>query len=94
MPIDTPNGKFMISQCNNMYVFPGIGLGPLISKSPKVTSGMFLAASKALSGMVTTEQQNHGLLLPDMEDIRKVSLKVAFAAAREAPRKWFWKTHE
>jgi malate dehydrogenase (oxaloacetate-decarboxylating) len=82
--IERDNKKFIISQCNNMYVFPGVGLGALVSKSPKVTYKMFLAASKALSNMVTAEQMKNGLLLPEMEDIRQVSLEIAKAVAIES----------
>ncbi len=48
------------SQCNNLYVFPGVGLGALVAKAPKVTHGMFLAASRALSAMVTPDQEAAG----------------------------------
>jgi malate dehydrogenase (oxaloacetate-decarboxylating) len=72
------------SQCNNLYMFPGVGLGALVSHASKVTDAMFLSASKALSRMVTPAQEAEGLLLPEMEDIRKVSATVAKAVAVEA----------
>jgi len=72
------------SQCNNLYVFPGVGLGALVAKAPKVTAAMFMAASRALSSLVTPEQQAHGYLLPPMADIRGVSRTVAKAVAIEA----------
>ena len=72
------------SQCNNLYIFPGVGLGALVAKSPKVTHGMFLAASRALSAMVTPEHEAKGLMLPPMRDIRAVSRMVAKAVAIEA----------
>jgi malate dehydrogenase (oxaloacetate-decarboxylating) len=72
------------SQCNNLYVFPGVGLGALVAKAPKVTHEMFLAASRALSKMVTPEQEAMGYLLPPMSDIRAVSRAVAKAVAIEA----------
>ena len=72
------------SQCNNLYIFPGVGLGALVAKSPKVTHGMFLAASRALSAMVTPEHEAKGLMLPPMRDIRAVSRAVAKAVAIEA----------
>jgi malate dehydrogenase (oxaloacetate-decarboxylating) len=83
-PITDGDKKFMASQCNNMYVFPGVGLGALISKSTKVTYKMFLSASKALSNMVTDEQMNNGLLLPDIGNIREVSYRIAKAVAIES----------
>jgi malate dehydrogenase (oxaloacetate-decarboxylating) len=72
------------SQCNNLYIFPGVGLGALVAKAPKVTHEMFLAASRALSAMVTPEQEAMGHLLPPMRDIRAVSRAVAKAVATEA----------
>ena len=54
------------SQCNNLYIFPGVGLGALVAKAPKVTHEMFLAASRALSGLVTPAQEAQGHLLPPM----------------------------
>ncbi|BDU78352.1 NAD-dependent malic enzyme [Mesoterricola sediminis] len=79
------NGRILrSSQCNNMYIFPGVGLGALVAKASKVTDGMLLAASRAISGMVTPEQEAQGLMLPPMEDIRRASTEVAFAVARQA----------
>ena len=72
------------SQCNNMYIFPGVGLGALVAKATKVTDGMLMAASRAISAMVTPEQEAMGLLLPAMEDIRKASAVVALAVAKRA----------
>ena len=72
------------SQCNNMYIFPGVGLGALVVRSSRITDGMFLAASKAISTFVTPQQEAMGLLLPEMKDIRQVSAAVAFAVGQEA----------
>ncbi len=72
------------SQCNNMYIFPGVGLGALVAKASKVTDSMLMAASRAISAMVTPEQEALGLLLPPMEDIRRASAVVAVAVARQA----------
>ena len=72
------------SQCNNLFIFPGVGLGALVAKAPKVTDAMFLASSRALSDMVTPAQREKGYLLPPMEDIRAVSHRVAKAVAIEA----------
>ena len=72
------------SQCNNMYVFPGMGLGALVCKATRITDRMFLAASRAISAMVTPDQEARGLLLQEMKDIRRVSAKVALAVGIEA----------
>jgi malate dehydrogenase (oxaloacetate-decarboxylating) len=79
------NGKKLTSsQCNNMFIFPGVGLGALVSRSTRITTRMFLKASKALSELVTQEQLNNNMLLPDLKDIRNVSFHIAKAVAIEA----------
>jgi len=83
-PMDWKGRTLQASQCNNMYIFPGVGLGALVCKATRVTDGMFLAASKAISEFVTPEQEAMGLLLPEMKDIRKVSASVAKAVGIEA----------
>ncbi len=83
-PLEWKGKTLYTSQCNNMYIFPGVGLGALVAKAPKVTDAMFLAASRAISRMVSTEQEAQGMLLPEMKDIRKVSAAVAKAVAVEA----------
>ena len=76
--------EIQISQCNNLYIFPGVGLGSIVCQANRVTAGMFHAASTALSNMVTDEQLRKGLLLPPLENIREVSFEVAMAVAKQA----------
>ncbi len=76
--------KIPTSQCNNLYMFPGVGLGALAAKAAKVTDRMFVAAAQALSGLVTLPQEEAGLLLPPMKRIRDVAAVVAKAVAIEA----------
>lgn len=84
-PVEGPNGKSIhISQCNNMYVFPGVGLGAIVCQATKVTPAMFYAASQAVSDSVTENQRAEGHLLPQLTDIRDVSLKVAVEVAKQA----------
>ncbi|HEX9009513.1 MAG TPA: NAD-dependent malic enzyme [Holophagaceae bacterium] len=83
-PLTWKGRTLQASQCNNMYIFPGVGLGALVSHASRVTDEMFLAASRAISGMVTPEQEAMGLLLPEMRDIRRVSAAVAVAVGKEA----------
>ncbi len=79
------NGKERaISQCNNLYVFPGVGLGALVVGTPKITNQMFMAASRALSDLVSEDELKAGQLLPSIENIRQVSAEIALAVAREA----------
>lgn len=79
------NGKErFISQCNNLYIFPGAGLGALVAGTPKVTNEMFMAASQSLSAMVKPEDLAVGKLLPNIKEIREVSAQVALAVAKVA----------
>jgi malate dehydrogenase (oxaloacetate-decarboxylating) len=83
-PFEYGGKRFAVSQCNNMFIFPGMGLGALISGTPRITSNMFLRASRAISGLVRDDQCGEGKLLPDLDDIRSVSGAVAKAVALEA----------
>jgi malate dehydrogenase (oxaloacetate-decarboxylating) len=83
-PVNWKGRTLQASQCNNMYIFPGVGLGALVCKATRITDSMFLAGSKAISTFVTPEQEATGLLLPEMKDIRQVSAAVAKAVSREA----------
>ncbi len=80
-PVILNNIEYKISQCNNMYIFPGVGLGAIVSMTPKITDQMFIVASKALAAMVDHES---GKLLPEIHEIRKVAENVAFAVAQFA----------
>jgi malate dehydrogenase (oxaloacetate-decarboxylating) len=83
-PVNWKGRTLQASQCNNMYIFPGVGLGALVCKATRITDSMFLAGSKAISAFVTPEQEATGLLLPEMKDIRQVSAAVAKAVSKEA----------
>ena len=59
-PVAWKGRTLQASQCNNMYIFPGVGLGALVCKASRVPDSMFLAASKAISAFVTPEQEATG----------------------------------
>ncbi|KAN0082246.1 hypothetical protein V8E54_003544 [Elaphomyces granulatus] len=71
-------------QGNNMYVFPGIGLGTILCKAVEVTDGMIYASAEALSKSLTAEEIDIGLLYPDLTRIREVSVLVARYVIRQA----------
>lgn len=81
---DAMEKEFSLSQCNNAFVFPGIGLGVLASGSKEVLPQFFTAAANAISNMVTEEDLTKGRLMPPINDIRKVGKKVALAVAMSA----------
>ncbi|MEP0829448.1 MAG: NAD-dependent malic enzyme [bacterium] len=84
-PVHHRSGRaIQISQCNNLYLFPGMGLGAIVCQASRITHTMFHAASKAISAMVTEEQRTDGHLLPPLKNIREVSFQVALAVAKQA----------
>ena len=73
-----------IGQANNVFVFPGMGLGLLTVGAREVTDRLFLAASKALADAVDTALVEEGQLYPSIDDVRATSLAVARAVANQA----------
>ncbi|KAJ6168618.1 hypothetical protein N7497_001461 [Penicillium chrysogenum] len=71
-------------QGNNMYVFPGIGLGSILSKAVRVTDSMIYASGEALSAALNGEELERGLLYPDITRIREVSVVVTRKVMRAA----------
>ncbi|MGK3736182.1 MAG: malate dehydrogenase (oxaloacetate-decarboxylating)(NADP+) [Bacillariaceae sp.] len=84
-PVDMGDGRtYTISQCNNMYVFPGIGLGASLCGAKKITDRMLYIAAKALAECLTPEDAAKGQVFPHISHIRDVSHKVAVAVIEEA----------
>jgi len=73
-----------IPQCNNSYIFPGIGLGVLAAEATRVTNAMLMAASRALADCSPLGRDGEGPLLPSLTDIHKVSKEIAFWVAKTA----------
>jgi malate dehydrogenase (oxaloacetate-decarboxylating) len=79
------NGKtYRIGQCNNVFVFPGVGLGVLASGAREVLPEFFTAAARAVSDYVTAEEMQQGCLMPDVTALNEVSLLVAMAVGEAA----------
>jgi malate dehydrogenase (oxaloacetate-decarboxylating) len=83
---DVPHGggQIRIGQCNNAFIFPGIGLGALVAQAREVTDGMFQAAADCLAAQVSQEDLQAGALYPRVRDLRRVSTRVAECVVREA----------
>ena len=73
-----------VPQCNNVYIFPAVGLGAIVSRASEVTDSMFAAAAKALADQVDDEQLTAGVLYPPLADLRQITRKVAAAVAAAA----------
>jgi malate dehydrogenase (oxaloacetate-decarboxylating)(NADP+) len=71
-------------QCNNSYIFPGVGLGLIVSQSRRVTNEMFFVAANVLASLVTEQDLAAGRVFPDLQRIRKVSASIACAVAKVA----------
>ena len=76
--------RFPIAQCNNSYIFPGLGQGVIASGARRVTDAMFLAAARALADLAPAQNDPTAALLPPLEQIVPVSRRVATAVAAEA----------
>ncbi|KAA1469764.1 malate dehydrogenase [Dentipellis sp. KUC8613] len=75
---------FEPGQGNNMYVFPGIGLGSLLSKASRVTDSMIEQASIALASSLDKDEHAAGLVYPRLDRIRDISARIALAVIRAA----------
>jgi malate dehydrogenase (oxaloacetate-decarboxylating)(NADP+) len=77
---------FKPGQGNNVYIFPGIGLGVTYSHATRVTNRMFLEAARIVADAVTEEDWAAGQIYPSLRRIREVSIRIAAAVSREAVR--------
>ena len=83
-PVEHKGKVHTIAQCNNSYIFPGIGLGVLAAKASRVTEGMLIAASEALADSSPQLEDPNQPLLPALKDIRALSRVIARRVARQA----------
>ncbi len=85
-PVILDDASYPIAQCNNSYIFPGVGLGVLACKAERVTDNMLMASSRALAECSPLANDGEGALLPPLEEIQEVSKQIAFAVAQAAMR--------
>ncbi len=85
-PVKVDDQLREIGQANNVFVFPGIGLGAIVSETREVTDAMFLAAAETVAEYVSPERLAVGALFPSVNDLRTVSRVIAIRVASEAIR--------
>ncbi|CAN1285984.1 NADP-dependent malic enzyme [Linum perenne] len=83
-PVEFEGQTYVPGQANNAYIFPGLGLGLIMSGTIRVHDDMLLAASEALAAQVTQENLDNGLIYPPFTNIRKISAQIAASVAAKA----------
>jgi malate dehydrogenase (oxaloacetate-decarboxylating) len=83
-PVTHGGRTVRIGQCNNAFVFPGVGLGALVAEAREVTDGMFAAAARQLAEEIHDSDLQAGSLYPPIADIRRVTVGIARAVVRQA----------
>jgi malate dehydrogenase (oxaloacetate-decarboxylating) len=85
-PVQIGSRKVVVAQTNNAYIFPGVGLGAIAVGASRISNGMFLAAARALADASPTRGNPAEPLLPPIESLRQVALRIALAVGLQARR--------
>ncbi len=85
-PVEHRGRTYPVAQCNNSYIFPGVGLGVIASRAKRITENMLIAASEALADSSPGAGESSQGLLPPLEDIRSLSKVIARRVGRQAMR--------
>ncbi|KIJ66543.1 hypothetical protein HYDPIDRAFT_86829 [Hydnomerulius pinastri MD-312] len=84
-PAKMPNGKdYIIAECNNALVYPGLGFGAVLCKSRRMTDGMIIAGAQRLASLSPALKDPDDALLPDFEEAPRANFEVAVAVAEKA----------
>ena len=84
-PVTYQGVTYQIGQANNALIFPGLGLGALLSRARRITDHMITVAARAVAGLTDTSTPGASLL-PPIDDLRATSARVALAVAQAAAR--------
>jgi malate dehydrogenase (oxaloacetate-decarboxylating) len=85
-PVDYQGRKIPIAQCNNVYIFPAMGLGVVASRARRVTDAMMLAAARTLAANSPALKDASASLLPPLTDLRRVAAEIAVAVGIAAQK--------
>jgi malate dehydrogenase (oxaloacetate-decarboxylating) len=85
-PVKYDGRSIPIAQCNNVFIFPAVGLGVVASGARRVTDGMMLAAGRVLGDYSPARKDPSASLLPRLRDVRAVARAIATAVGLEAQR--------
>ena len=85
-PVEYKGKTFPIAQCNNSYIFPGLGLGVVAANVSRITDEMLMVASETLAQASPLVDNDEGELLPPLTEIAALSRKIAYAVAKVAYR--------
>ena len=83
-PVEYQGELFPIAQCNNSYIFPGLGLGVVSANISRITDEMLMVASETLAQASPLANAGEGELLPPITEIANLSKRIAFAIAKVA----------
>jgi malate dehydrogenase (oxaloacetate-decarboxylating) len=85
-PVNYEGRKIPIAQCNNVYIFPAVGLGVVASSARRITDPMMLTAARTLAGNSPAFKDPSASLLPPLTDLRRVAAEIAVAVGITAQK--------
>jgi malic enzyme len=83
-PVTVAGRTRLVGQANNVFIFPGLGLGAIVSRARHISDAMFLVAATTLAEMTSSQRLADGAIYPRLADLRPISRAIAIAVAAEA----------